>query len=589
MALSRRSGRKPEVNIWPGFVDAMTALTLVLMFVLSMFMIVQFFLRETITGQESRLDQLGSEVAQLSQALGLARSRSESLQGQVTSLSADLADTRTLAGQQALMIDSLTSERDSQAARIASFEEQVAGLLSEKSDLSAALAAAQDETAQRQAALEEAQGTITTLQAENAREIDQKEAVQLALANLRKEVDAQAEAARLDASRREALQALVESLRADAQKSAARIAELDDKLTAEQQARVAEAAQAKALLDQFSDRKAEEISGLEAKLTDQEKLAAAEAAAAQALREKLANSQTELTSMTLALEEQRKKAEETLALLAAADAARTQLETARADDRSEIDRSKAAAAKANELLARQRASASEDQKRIALLNQQTLELRRQLSSLQATLDASAQRDSDRQVQVETLGTQLNSALAQVAEEQRKRAELEERERKRLEAEATDLRRARSEFFARTRAILEDRPGVEIVGDRFVFSSEILFPPGSADLSDAGKTQIARVAEVIRDVSRQIPDGIDWILRVDGHTDDTPLRGGRYADNWELSQARALSVVRFLIDDEGIPANRLSANGFGEFQPIDTGDSPEARARNRRIELKFTER
>ncbi|WP_118133261.1 peptidoglycan -binding protein [Oceanicella sp. SM1341] len=589
MALSRRSGRRPEANIWPGFVDAMTALTLVLMFVLSMFMIVQFFLRETITGQESKLDQLGSEVAQLTQALGLARTRSENLQGQVNTLSSDLASTRTLAGQQALMIDSLTAERDDQAARIASFEEQVAGLLSEKSDLTAALAAARDETAQRQAALDEAQGTITTLQAENAREVDEKEALQLALANLREEIDAQEEAARLAAARREALQALVESLREEAQQSEARIAELDQQLTAEQQARVAEAAQAKALLDQFREESAEQVSGLEAKLTDQEKLAAAEAAAARELREKLENSQSELTAMTLALEEQRRKAEETLALLAAADAARTQLETARADDRSELERRRAAVAKANELLARQRAAASEDQKRIALLNQQTLELRRQLSSLQATLDAAAERDSDRQVQIESLGTQLNSALAQVAEEQRRRAELEARERERLEAEAKDLRRARSEFFARTREILEDRPGVEIVGDRFVFSSEILFPPGSADLSEAGKTQIARVAEVIRDVSQQIPDGIDWILRVDGHTDDTPLRGGRYADNWELSQARALSVVRFLIDDEGIPADRLSANGFGEYQPIDTGTTPEARARNRRIELKFTER
>jgi chemotaxis protein MotB len=139
-------------------------------------------------------------------------------------------------------------------------------------------------------------------------------------------------------------------------------------------------------------------------------------------------------------------------------------------------------------------------------------------------------------------------------------------------------------------ILGEREGVQVVGDRFVFPSEVLFPPGSANLGAAGQAQVARVAQVIREIADEIPSGIDWVLRVDGHTDRTPVSaGGQFADNWELSQARALSVVRYMNAVQGIPANRLAATGFGEYQPVDLGDTPEALARNRRIELKFTER
>jgi chemotaxis protein MotB len=131
--------------------------------------------------------------------------------------------------------------------------------------------------------------------------------------------------------------------------------------------------------------------------------------------------------------------------------------------------------------------------------------------------------------------------------------------------------------------------VEIVGDRFVFSSEVLFESASADLSPEGEIAIANVVAILQDVADEIPDSIDWILRVDGHTDNVPLRGGIYADNWELSQARALSVVRFMIDTLGFPPDRLAATGFGEYRPVNTADSSEARAENRRIELKLTER
>ena len=138
-------------------------------------------------------------------------------------------------------------------------------------------------------------------------------------------------------------------------------------------------------------------------------------------------------------------------------------------------------------------------------------------------------------------------------------------------------------------MLGAQEGVRIVGDRFVFSSEVLFPPGGAVLSPAGQAEVAKVAGILQGVVDDIPTEINWILRVDGHTDDVPITGGAFADNWELSQARALSVVRYLIDVLGLPPTRLSANGFGQYQPVDPSDTEEARARNRRIELKFTEK
>jgi chemotaxis protein MotB len=230
------------------------------------------------------------------------------------------------------------------------------------------------------------------------------------------------------------------------------------------------------------------------------------------------------------------------------------------------------------------------------LNQQIAALRSQLGSLQALLDDYAERDAAAKVQLDALGSDLNAALARAAAEERKRRLLEEAERKRLEllaadleAQTQDLAQYRSEFFGRLRSLLGAQEGVRIVGDRFVFSSEVLFSVGQAGLSAEGQAELAKVARILQSVIDDIPEGIDWILRVDGHTDDVPILGGQFADNWELSQARALSVVRYMIDDLGLPPQRLSANGFGEYQPLDRADSSEARARNRRIELKFTEK
>ena len=205
---------------------------------------------------------------------------------------------------------------------------------------------------------------------------------------------------------------------------------------------------------------------------------------------------------------------------------------------------------------------------VELLNQQIAALRSQIAAIEVALQASEQKDQTSQTKIADLGRRLNVALAQRVQE---------------------LNRYRSDFFGRLREILSDRENIRIVGDRFVFQSEVLFPSGGADLNPDGQTEMAKLAAALLDVAKEIPPEINWVLRVDGHTDNRPLSGtGRYRDNWELSSARSTSVVKYLIEN-GVPANRLVAAGFGEFQPLDPADTEEARNKNRRIELKLTER
>jgi len=230
----------------------------------------------------------------------------------------------------------------------------------------------------------------------------------------------------------------------------------------------------------------------------------------------------------------------------------------------------------------------------ALLHRQLSEVRKQLGELESLLSLSEQQSRE---QLKNVGSRLNQALASLASEERKRRKLEENERKRLEDEnnklanqAQELANYKSEFFGRLRTILAGQDRVKIVGDRFIFSSEVLFSTGNARLSPEGKAEISNVSEILSSIMKDIPENIDWIIRVDGHTDNIPVSGsGAYKDNWELSQARALSVVKYMITELGFSGSRLAANGFGEYQPISIKDTPEARALNRRIEIKLTER
>ena len=516
MALSRRGGRPRESQIWPGFVDAMTALLLVLMFVLTIFLVVQSVLRDTITSQGSELDRLSDEMATLSDRLGLEQRRTAELSGA-------LSETQSDRDRQIQLAATLTGRLDDATTRIASFEDQVASLIASRNDLQVRAA---DLTQARDQAL------------------SQQEQLNLALASARSEIDAQAESARLDAARREAIEAMV--------------ADLQSRAVASEQA----------------------ASNAQVALTAIEQQKMVDSAAAEALRARLQDSEAELTALSLNLEEQRKRAEETLTLLAAAQTQAAQ----------GVDRETSLLATAEAALAAERVKSTEGERQSAALNAQVAELRAQLAALQQTLNIQDTTGDTQQAQIEDLGNKLNVALARAAEEQRRRAELEAAENVRLASEAEQLARYRSEFFGRLSQILQGRDGVRVVGDRFVFSSEVLFNVGAADLSDEGRAQIADVATSLKAIAAEIPDDLEWILRVDGFTDDQPLSGtGEFRDNWELSQARALSVVRFLQDGLGFPPNRLAATGFGQYQPVASGNDADARAQNRRIELKLTER
>ncbi|MDA9990008.1 peptidoglycan -binding protein [Paracoccaceae bacterium] len=880
MALSRRTGQRFQASIWPGFVDAMTGLLLVLMFVLTIFMVVQFVLRETISGQESELNLLTAEITAISEALGLEREKVSSLESDLGTLAATLGMTQSELSKQALRIAELTGQRDnamvsldSANSRISAFEDQVITLLSSQT---------------------KAEATIASLETEKANLLSKREALNLALATARTEIDQAAEEARRKAAERQALESLIENLNNERDESSVLIAQ-----------------------------QTEDLQNLEDVLSEKEAARLVSSAAAEALRSKLAYADSELTAMTLALEEQRRKAEETLIILAAAQAAKSDfeeilrdtlfaleaakvklqaqgdeisnLEAKASNAASEFDKSELALAAAfarqinletrinvlkeqlatsiqngvnkeaefgvlgqslldaqsqidllertrltgeerlaqlqvrlsgvllnlkkmrleqgktkkstqdlqsslsqteRELLDTQKLNAEKEtfvasleqkitsllleldqkdqrlkvqvarqaalqdeleiskkafaseqstnavsnqitqtvkeqlaeallnltqtkkdrenanrgvlklreqlkkiesntltdkrsieaklaaalaatavakekseqvqeqlkqalsakliaenqsavrldktvekellrsqamallkekenelqkstqetlrlEKQTTILNVQLAQLRRQMGQLQALLEVSEQKDIDSKVKLQNMGNRLNAALARAVVQERKTRKLEEAERKRLEDEkmrlekeqlrleeekkilsetTEDLEKYKSEFFGRLREVLSKREGVRVVGDRFVFSSEVLFAAGQAKLSRDGQKEITKVGHILNEIMIEIPKNIDWIIRIDGHTDSTPIKNSEFfEDNWDLSQARALSVVRFMISELDIPPHRLAANGFGEFQPINRDTSFEAKAQNRRIELKLTER
>jgi chemotaxis protein MotB len=203
---------------------------------------------------------------------------------------------------------------------------------------------------------------------------------------------------------------------------------------------------------------------------------------------------------------------------------------------------------------------------VALLNQQLSALRTQIAALEQALQASETKDTENRGQIADLGRRLNLALAQRVQ---------------------DLSRYRSDFFGKLREILEGRADVRVVGDRFVFQSEVLFAPGEAAISAEGQAAVAELGAAIRELESQIPDDVNWVLRIDGHTDKRPINTPEFPSNWELSAARAIAVTKYFVD-QGIPAQHLVAAGFGDSRPIDPGDTPEALARNRRIEFKLTD-
>jgi chemotaxis protein MotB len=204
---------------------------------------------------------------------------------------------------------------------------------------------------------------------------------------------------------------------------------------------------------------------------------------------------------------------------------------------------------------------------VDLVNQQITAMRRQLAALEEALAASEAKDKDSQARIADLGSRLNVALAQRVQE---------------------LARYRSDFFGRLRQVLGTRPDIRTVGDRFVFQSEIFFDAGQAVLKPEGQAELDKFAVVLLDLAREMPPDLPWILRVDGHTDNRPIKTAQFPSNWYLSSARAIAVVEYLIS-RGLPSDRVAATGFGEYQPLDLANTDEAHRRNRRIEFKITER
>ena len=669
MSLSRRSKNNIPTAIWPGFVDAMTALLLMLFFLMSIFMIVQFMLRDTINSQDSELNSLSQQVASLAEALGLEQQKSFSLEGTIKDLDVSLGEATSKSEMQSVLIATLTQKTREQSENIDNFEAQVAALLSEKNELSTRL---------------------EMVISDKAIEISKKDALQIALSQAREETDLETEKARLAAAEADALELLLsqkqieisemDSSLQDALASIATtnsevieleisVSELNADLDAMDKKRLIELA-AKEVLQSKLNEKSE-------KLSTEEKKRLTQMAIVESLREKLRNSTAELASMALALEEQRKRAENTLTLLAAARTVKNDLNKTlteallnsqeyrreiekitselfkRENEFSELKKSSslveatleerltlALAEKlrlqdsnkakltisqqqsillnsAADLLSKEKEKSAEAQLETEVLIQQVATLQKQLGSLQDLLDAAAEQESDTNVQLITFGSKLNIALAKLAQKEKEKAKIEkakaevekakadserakakleidnakllDEQAKLLQEKNTKLENFKSEFFGEIRKLLELEDGVTVSGDRFIFSSEILFGSGEAVLSNGGKNQITKIAKLILSISDRIPANINWVLRVDGHTDDKPIRGGKYQNNWELSQARALSVVLYMQEFLKVPAYRLAATGFGEYQPVNKENSDKARKQNRRIEIKLTER
>ena len=638
MALLRRSGSRFTTNIWPGFVDAMTALLLVLMFVLSIFMVIQSVFREKITGQETELSKLENEVLSLISDLNLQKQEYDNLNAKNLAINKSLKEQIELNERKSLEIKNTLQNLDLANIKISDFEIRVASLIARRTELIS-------EIEQKDNRIKE--------------EVSRLEASRLALASARNEIDEKKELARLAAAKREALELYIEDLTKNLNALSDNKNELEAKLNKgnialalaydnleQTQTKLTSLSDLntilqstisdlkKNLLDEEKEKEIfikdlnqkntilsekekelitskilinkfkEDLKSKDMKLTETEKNLLIEKIALKNLREKLNESRAELELTTLSLEEERKRAIENLKLISSSEKAMFLLKENNLKLSNENNEIKSELIDLSELLEVREVSLnnlrsqllnSENQNKISLdkvkkLNQETLSLAAQLNDLKNLLTEYEIKDKETVAQVENLGSQLNSALTQVLVEQKKNAALEAERIKKLEEEANELQNYRSEFFGNLRKILGKNKGIEIVGDRFVFPSEILFDVGSDELQSKGLIELSQMAKVIRKIVIEIPKEIDWILRVDGHTDKTKfLNGGKFKDNWELSQARALSVVKYFILDENLPAKRFAATGFGEFQPIDTSESDIALARNRRIEIKLTER
>jgi chemotaxis protein MotB len=483
MALTVRRRGDNGLTAWPGYVDALSTLLMVIIFVLLVFVLAQAFLSVALSGRDKQLDRVNRQLAEVSDMLSLERGRGADLQQSIAQLNRELATASTA--------------RESLSQQLAALQAQAERATADRDTLRSE----RDRLAQQlaDAALQARTG------AARAERLQQ---------------DLTASAGRTDAAKQET--ATVATQLAEARRQ---LGDTNGKLAAAQ-AQLAEMQRQIAELDKTVQANKETIA---AKLSDLAKLA-----------------------------------EQNRALAALRDALEKQAQDAAARATTEQQRLDAVAA----LLTEEKRLGNSARARIALLSQQVDDLKAQLTAIARSLELAQTAGQEKDTQIANLSQKLNTALA---------------------AKVEELQRYRSEFFGKLREVMASHPGIQVVGDRFVFQSEVLFPLGSADLTQAGQNELTALAVTIKDIAKEIPPDVKWVLRVDGHTDRQPIRGGGpFATNWELSAARAITVVKLLIAD-GVPPEHLAATGFADYQPLDPADTPEAYAKDRRIELRLTDR
>ena len=463
------------LEAWPGYVDALSTLLMVIIFVLLVFVLAQAFLSVVLSGRDKALDQVKQQLAQLTDALSLERGHAADLQSSVAQLSQQLAAS--------------AKARDTLSQQLATLQAQ-----------------AQQLTAQREALLTQVQqlgAQRETLSQQLGQSNTQLGDTQKQLAGTQQQLG----------------------------QSNAQLGDTQKQLASAKQ--------------QLADAQ-QRLADMKQQMAELDKTVTADKATIQARLSELAQLQ-----------------EQARALAALRDQLEKQAQDAAARAMTEQERRAAVAAQ----LADEKKLGDSARAQIALLTQSVDALKAQLAAVSQALDLAQTQGRDKDAQIANLGQKLNAALA---------------------AKVQELQQYRSEFFGKLRQVLEGRPGIQVVGDRFVFQSEVLFPVGSADLTQAGVAQMTALAVTIKDIATEIPSDLHWVLRVDGHTDPQPVKGGQFGSNWELSAGRAITVVKLLIAD-GVPADHLAASAFGEYQPIVTGDSPDDYAKDRRIELRLTDR
>jgi chemotaxis protein MotB len=555
----KRSRQRGGLDAWPGYVDALSTLLMVVIFVLLVFVLAQGFLSVALSARDRSLERLNRQVAEISEMLALERGQAEELRGLLSRAAADLRSVTGARDALSAQLALATGERERSGAEATALRAERDRLAARLADLDAARAGTARRLTGAESQLAEALARAEAAGTDAARSLQR-------LGERDRELAAERDALSRERTARGAAEARIgEQTRTITAEREALSREREARAAAERAAREAGGALETARLDLAGLRRlqAEAAQQLAESQRQIAALREAEAALDRTVRADRVTIEARLSEITqlqadiqrlAALREMAERAAQ--AALARAGAAETRAST-------EEQQRRAAEGSAAE---QTRLSAAA-QAQIALLTRQLEELRGQLNRLANALDATEARDRENEAQVVNLRGQLNAALAQRVEE---------------------LQRYRSEFFGRLREVLGDRAELRVVGDRFIFQSEVLFPPASAELSPGGVAQIRQLSRVLLEIAARIPPDVPWLLRVDGHADRNPIRSSRFASNWELSAARAIAVANLLME-AGLPANRVAAAAFGEHQPLDNSDAAEALARNRRIELRLTDR